>query len=98
MKKLFTLLMALLLVITLGACSSGGNKTFEGEAEGFGGPVKVKVTLDGEKITNIDVTADKETPTVGGAAIPLLVEQVLANQSTQLDSISGASVTSTAFF
>ena len=96
MKKLFTLLLAILLVITLGACSSG--KTVEGEADGFGGPVKVKLTLDGEKISKIDVTADKETPTVGGAALPLLVDSVIANQSTQLDGIAGATVTSNAFF
>ena len=75
--------------------------TYEAEAAGFGGdgnPVKLSVTFSDSEIESIDYTADGETPTVGGAAIPRLVESVLAAQSPNVDMISGATITSTAFF
>lgn len=75
--------------------------TYEAQAEGFGGagnPVKLSVTMSDNSIESIEYTADGETPTVGGAALPQLVEKVLAAQSPNIDMISGATVTSTAFF
>ena len=75
--------------------------TYEASAEGFGGaanPVKLSVTMSENAIESIEYTADGETPTVGGAALPQLVENVLAAQSPNIDMISGATVTSTAFF
>ena len=75
--------------------------TYEGEAAGFGGegsPIKVNVTLSDEGIESIEYTADGETPTVGGTALPGLVEDVIAAQSTQIDAKSGATVTSKGFF
>ena len=75
--------------------------TYEGEAAGFGGdssPIKVSVTLSDEAIESIEYTADGETPTVGGAALPDLVEEVLAAQSTMIDAKSGATITSNGFF
>lgn len=72
--------------------------TYEGEADGFGGTVKVSVTLSDDAIESIEYTADGETPTVGGVALPKLVEAVLAAQSTNIDGQSGATVTSTGFF
>lgn len=75
--------------------------TYEAEAEGFGGsanPVKLIVTVSDNEIESIEYTADGETPTVGGAALPQLVENVLAAQSPNIDAISGATITSTAFF
>ena len=33
-----------------------------GEANGFGGPIKVKVTMDGDKIAKIDVLSHGDTP------------------------------------
>ncbi|MBR4162767.1 MAG: flavocytochrome c [Solobacterium sp.] len=75
--------------------------TYEGEEAGFGGensPIHVSVTLSDDAIESIEYTADAETPTVGGAALPQLVEAVLAAQSTQIDGVSGATFTSNGFF
>ena len=74
--------------------------TYEAQADGFGGssnPVQLKVTFSKDRIESIDYTADGETPTVGGAAIPQLVEKVLDAQSPNIDMVSGATITSTAF-
>ena len=53
MKKLLTLLLALMMVLSLSACSKdAGNSntavsgTFEGESTGMQGPVKVSMTVE----------------------------------------------------
>ena len=74
--------------------------TYEGEEDGFAGsksPIHVKVTLSDDAIESIEYTADGETPTVGGAAIPQLVDDVLAAQSTNIDIVSGATLSSNGF-
>ena len=41
---------------------------YEAEAQGFGGPVKVKVSVDESSILSVDISGDAETPTLGGIA------------------------------
>ena len=77
--------------------ASGSYKpgTYSAEAVGFGGPVKVELTVgEGGGVTNVTVTGDSETPDVGGKAIPQLADQILKAQSAEVDGVSGASVTS----
>ena len=86
--------------------SEGGSSlfkagTYEAEADGYQGdgkPVHVKVTFSDSAIESIEYTADYETPTVGGAALPKLVDSVIAAQSTNIDGQTGATFTSKAFF
>ena len=49
--------------------------TYTAQANGFGGPVEVTVTV-GDKggIENVDIQGGSETPDVGGAAMPLLTK------------------------
>ena len=61
----------------------------------MGGDIKVKVTIEGGKITAITYE-DAETPAIGGVALPDLVNQAIANDGA-VDSISGATMTSSAF-
>ena len=71
--------------------------TYTGQADGFGGPVSVALTVDGAgRITKVNITGDSETPTVGGAAIPALADAVLAAQGGDIDAVSGATFTSNA--
>ena len=71
--------------------------TYTGTADGFGGPVSVTLTVgtDG-RISDVVITGDRETPSVGGAAIPDLAEAVLAAQGGEVDIVSGATFTSNA--
>ncbi|WP_276804730.1 FAD-binding protein [Lactobacillus hominis] len=57
----------------------------------------VRVTKDGNKISNVEVLQEKESPSIGGKAIPKLVKEVLCKQSADVDAISGATTTSSAF-
>lgn len=60
-------------------------------------PIVVRVTVDDDKITKIETLQQKETPYLGGKAIPVLTKEMLAKQTTDVDAISGASTTSAAF-
>ena len=68
--------------------------TYEGEGDGFGGKVTVKITVEGGKITAAELTGDSETPTIGGAALEELQEQIIAANGADIDGVSGASLTS----
>ena len=70
---------------------------YTGTADGFGGPVSVALTVgSGGRITKVSITGDKETPSVGGAAIPTLADKILEAQSGDVDVVSGATFTSNA--
>lgn len=69
---------------------------FTGEAKGFGGMVTVDVTVSGGKITAIEVRPHQETPFIANSAIETLISEMLAAQSAEVDSVSGATITSTA--
>lgn len=72
--------------------------TYEGESpNGIEGTIKVQVMVAGGKITDVKVTEQQETPDIGGKALEKLPVEVVAAQSTKIDSISGATATSTAF-
>lgn len=57
-------------------------------------PIVVRVTVDGERMTNIETMQEAETPTIGGQAIPELRDAMLKANSYDVDGISGASATS----
>ncbi len=70
---------------------------YTGEFKGFTSDVLVTITLDETgKIAKGSVDANGETPDIGGKAAPLVFEEIIANQSLEVDSISGATLTSTA--
>lgn len=69
---------------------------FIGEGMGMGGSVKVKITVDGGKLTKVEVIEHAETPGIGTFAIDKLPDAIVAAQSADVDSVTGASLTSEA--
>lgn len=70
--------------------------TFEGVSKGYAGDVKAMVTIENGEIKDIKVEAEKETPTIGGAASEKLAEQIVKSNSTKVEAVSGATMTSNA--
>ena len=73
----------------------GGYKdgTYEGSAYGFGDLITVSVTLKDGRITDISVIrADGEDRPYYKQALPLL-DKMLSAQSTEVDTVSGATLT-----
>ena len=62
----------------------------------IGGEVKVKVTMDGDKIAKIDVISHKETAGISDPALAKIPEAIIAANSTEVDVVSGATKTSEA--
>lgn len=70
--------------------------TFEGSADGYAGKIDVKVTLEDGEITNIE-TEHQETETLGGVAIEGITEDIVSQQTVNVDAVSGATVSSDGF-
>ncbi|MFJ6081350.1 FMN-binding protein [Streptomyces sp. NPDC092369] len=57
------------------------------------GPVQVQVTLEGDKITAVKMLQQPNHPQTT-AAVPQLISQTLEKQSADIDTVSGATITS----
>ncbi len=68
--------------------------TYRGESQGYGGTVTVTITVDPDMITDVSVTGSQETESIGGAALDKLAAQIQENQSSLIDGVSGATITS----
>ncbi|MFF4360598.1 FMN-binding protein [Streptomyces sp. NPDC001604] len=60
------------------------------------GPVQVQVTFSGEKITAVKMLQQPNHPQTA-AAVPKLVAETLKAQSADIDTVSGATITSEAY-
>ena len=69
--------------------------TYTGMATGIG-EVKVTMTFSETAITEVVIDASNETESIGGVAAPTLQEAIMAAQGTEIDNISGATVTTNA--
>ena len=106
MKKLLALLLSASMVIGLAACSKddpetpetpntpGEAETLTGTGKGYGGEVKVTVTMDGDKITAVVAEGPDETESVGTKALDELPAKFVEANSADVDVIAGATVTS----
>lgn len=57
------------------------------------GDVQVEVTFDGDRITSVRMLRQPNHPQTE-AAVPTLIEETLQAQSADIDSVSGATITS----
>ena len=69
--------------------------TYTGTATGIG-EVKVTMTFSETAITDVVIDASNETESIGGVAAPTLKDALMAAQSTEIDNISGATITTNA--
>ena len=67
---------------------------YEGKGKGFGGDVVIKITIESDYITDAQiVSAEGETPSYIDAAGALL-EDVVTKQTADVDTVSGATLSS----
>jgi uncharacterized protein with FMN-binding domain len=82
-----------------GAATSSGATTYKGStAQTRWGPVQVTISVADGKITGIDVpvypNGNGRDRQINAYALPILKQETLAAQSADIDSVSGATVTS----
>ena len=106
MKRAVSLILAGSLALSLAACGSSASSsvaassaaatTLTGKGNGFGGVITATVTMEGDTITAVSFDGPDETENVGGAALSTLAEQIVAANGTEIDGVSGSTVTSNA--
>lgn len=67
---------------------------FAGTGRGYGGPIRVEVTVDGGRVTAIEVVSHSETAGVGEPALGRVADAVIDAQSLDVDTVSGATASS----
>ena len=67
---------------------------YTGEGKGLKPGIKVEVTVEGGKITNIEVLAGEDTPEYFNQAKAQVPKRIIEEQSVQVDAASGATFSS----
>lgn len=110
MKKIIALILSMTLLLSLSACGKKPNEsnetpeqngmykagTYEGSADGYGGPLTVSVTLSTDKIEKVEVKSHNETQGIGTKAIDALPGEIVSKNSADVDLVSGATMSSKA--
>jgi len=89
-------ILTLILVFAMSFAALAWNDgVYVGKANGHNGPLSLEVTVEGGKITAIKVLEHQETPSISDAGFKV-ADAIIAAQSLQVDTVSGATVTSRA--
>ncbi len=80
------------------AYEAGENQYIGTDPNGIGGKIVVRVTYADGTIQDVEVLEQNETPEFGGAALEELPGKVVEANSTDIDGVTGATITSKAFF
>ena len=104
MKKLLCLFLTLALVLASAAAFSEAQPeaflftpgTYSGEAQGIFVPVKVMIQVSENEIETVLIDATGETPELGGVAAEKMAMSIMKAQTPNVDTVSGATVTSSA--
>ena len=107
MKRILAFLLAAALVLSMTACgaapaSAGASGsaagltdgTYTGEGKGNNGNITVEVTVEQGKLAGVTVTDHSETKGLGDTAMESLIEVMVANNTTNVDAVSGATFSS----
>ena len=104
MRKIKNLFLALMLVVSMSACSTSTQETsatfkagtYEGSATGRNGEIVVEVVLSDEAIDSVSVTSHSETEGIADPAIEQIPAAIVETQGLGVDTVSGATITSEA--
>ena len=96
MQKTISLLLSLLLTAALLTGCTASAEQHMGQAQGYGGPLKVRVTVENGAISNVEITEHNETQGIGTKAIDALPAAMVAANTWDVDIVASATVTSNA--
>ena len=72
----------------------GADGALTGEGSGFGGPITVEVTMDGDDITSVTIVSNSETPSIAGDALEQIPAAIVEADTADVDIVAGATYTS----
>lgn len=99
MRKLALILgLTTIMSVSLVGCGSKDagyeDGTYKGVGEGHGGDIEVSVTVDGGKISAVDVVSQNETEGLADPALEEVPAAIVEKNSTNVDVVAGATYTS----
>lgn len=71
------------------------NGTYTGEAQGFGGTIQVQLTLEDDTIKDIQITSASGEDSAYLSQAQSVISSIISAQSTDVDTVSGATFSST---
>ncbi|MDD3217560.1 MAG: FMN-binding protein [Lachnospiraceae bacterium] len=80
---------------------TGGNTgqyadgTYSGEAQGFGGPIAIDIVIENKKISEINIVSAENEDTAYLTMAEDIIPDIIESQSADVDTISGATFSST---
>lgn len=97
-KKVFVSFLALTLMLGCLSIAAVADEAVvgSGTAQGRNGPVTVEVTFDGDVITAVTIVESSESVGVSDAAQEIIPAQMVEYQTTAVDAVGGATLTSAA--
>ena len=97
MRKILSLMMALVMALSLSPMAmaeSFADGTYTGSGKGMMGNIEVSVTVEGGKITAVEVTSQSETAGISDPALETIPQAIVDAQSWEVDAVAGATFTS----
>lgn len=100
MKRLVGLALSIVLATGIVACSSSSKSiiykqgSYEGNAEGHIGPIKVKIVTDQYEIKEIVILSQQETPVIAEIVYKKVPTEVIKANSPEVEVVAGATYTS----
>lgn len=89
MKRIICLVMVLAML-----CSAAMAETFEGVGKGFASEIKVAATVEGGKLTAVEVLSHGETAGISDPAFAKIPAAIIENQTVAVDTVAGCTFSS----
>lgn len=99
MKKSFLSAMALTAILLVGCGSNETgytDGTYTGESAGLKGQINVEVIIKDGKISDVVILDNNETETIFESIKEYLIPDIIANNSAEVETVSGATTSSAA--
>lgn len=101
-KKIFTAFFILLIVFSvlyyeLISSIKYSEGEYAGSGRGYLSEIKVKVTTGKKIIKDIEIISEDENPEIAKIVYPLLIEKIKSSNDSDIDIITGATLTSEGF-
>lgn len=99
-KVVLTILLIVMLTVSMVGCKTDANAgtlkdgKYTGQGEGKGGIITVEVTVENGKVAKIDVVEHHETEGLCDAPMQEIIDNVIESNSFNVDTVSGATLTS----
>lgn len=95
MQSIEKIVLCLLIACAMAACSASADEHV-GQAQGYGGVLKVRVQTENGKLSSVEVLEHRETQDVGTRAIDQLPSDMVSAGTWDVNAVSGATITSNA--